>query len=1174
MFIYLSKKIAIPNNTKLKCVGWNKEHGYIACGGDDGLLKVLKLESGKDGKVKGLAAPSNLSMNQTLEGHNGQIQVVTWNESHQKLTSSDQYGLIIVWMLYKGSWYEEMINNRNKSVVRGMAWNADGQKICIVYEDGAVIVGSVDGNRIWGKEVKNVLTGVCWSPDSRLLLFSMSSGEVHTYDGQGGFVSKVAIQCQTNLNTVARVITLSWYSNKAGVIDNNTPALVIAYDNGRMQIMRNENDDSPVLIDTGMTAVDCRWNHDGTILAAAGSMYVTGASEKDSNVVQFYNPHGEHLRTLKVPGKQITACGWEGGSLRIALAVDSFIYFANIRPDYKWAYFANTVVYTYAKPDKTDTVVAFWNTKSGDKYQKHVSSLLSMCAVGEHCVLATNHDEPANPFGLIICNSLGTPVDSKYIALEPLFVAMSSTLVFAASKDSFFMWQFRTAKSWSHLTIDTDKSAKRRERIFHIDDGPAGLDSGVDRGNEKKETNDPICCLTASDKILIIARESGALHRYALPSVTPTNKYNMSSRPHKLALNCTSSLLAVVDVTGLLQFVDLEGVRGGSEGDILKFERKDVWDIKWASDNPDLFAMMEKTRMYIFRDLEPEEPILSSGYICSFEDLEIEAVLLDEVLRDPENPNSELLLQLEVKSLRDTRDLLEKVGIKDAMAFIEENPHTRLWRLLAEAAVENLELVIAETAYVRCKDYPGIQFVKRLSNITNKSVQKAEVAAWFNRFDDAEKLYLDNDRRDLAIALRKKLGDWFKVLQLLKAGGGGTDQEVEEAWNYIGEYYAERRKWDEAVQFYEKARNQEALVKCYYILEDYDSLESMVDVLQPGDKLLPKIGGMFASVGMAEQAIESYLKCNHVTAAIDTCVSLNKWHEAVELAKKHNQPTQISALLAKYAQHLLDEDKTIQAIELYKKANHFLEAASLIFNLARDETLKRSSHLRIKKLYVLGALLVEDHHTHVRQTAGGAKGNRSSALMGIMDMDGVDHTGHSKIVDTAWRGAEAYHFLMLCQRQLYEGYVDAAMKTALHLREFEDSLNHEDIYSLLALASCANRAFGTCSKAFIKLEALEELTEDQREEYQELAMDIFVKYSPKDSRSNRAECTSCETMIPDWCGSCPSCGTKFPVCIVTGRPLMDLSFLWTCSTCHHRAYEQDVAIKQNCPLCHAPINQP
>ena len=138
----------------------------------------------------------------------------------------------------------------------------------------------------------------------------------------------------------------------------------------------------------------------------------------------------------------------------------------------------------------------------------------------------------------------------------------------------------------------------------------------------------------------------------------------------------------------------------------------------------------------------------------------------------------------------------------------------------------------------------------------------------------------------------------------------------------------------------------------------------------------------------------------------------------------------------------------------------------------------------------------------------------------ILDDGGINSTdvpgGHGRILDNSWRGAEAYHFLMLCQRQLYEGFVDAAMKTALHLRDYEDILNQEDIYSLLALSSCANRQFGTCSRAFIKLEALEELDEQAREEYQELAMDIFVKQAPKDSRSNRSECASCETMIPDW----------------------------------------------------------
>ncbi len=35
-----SKKIAIPNNAKLKCIAWNGEQGWIACGSEQGMLKV------------------------------------------------------------------------------------------------------------------------------------------------------------------------------------------------------------------------------------------------------------------------------------------------------------------------------------------------------------------------------------------------------------------------------------------------------------------------------------------------------------------------------------------------------------------------------------------------------------------------------------------------------------------------------------------------------------------------------------------------------------------------------------------------------------------------------------------------------------------------------------------------------------------------------------------------------------------------------------------------------------------------------------------------------------------------------------------------------------------------------------------------------------------------------
>lgn len=40
-------------------------------------------------------------MNLSLEAHTGQLCVAVWNEVYQKLTTSDEHGVIIVWMLYK-----------------------------------------------------------------------------------------------------------------------------------------------------------------------------------------------------------------------------------------------------------------------------------------------------------------------------------------------------------------------------------------------------------------------------------------------------------------------------------------------------------------------------------------------------------------------------------------------------------------------------------------------------------------------------------------------------------------------------------------------------------------------------------------------------------------------------------------------------------------------------------------------------------------------------------------------------------------------------------------------------------------------------------------------------------------------------------------------------------------
>lgn len=61
---------------------------------------------------------------------------------------------------------------------------------------------------------------------------------------------------------------------------------------------------------------------------------------------------------------------------------------------------------------------------------------------------------------------------------------------------------------------------------------------------------------------------------------------------------------------------------------------------------------------------------------------------------------------------------------------------------------------------------------------------------WFKRLN-ISKIFC----RDLALNLRQILGDWFRVIQIMKMGVRGTDIQMESTWNWIGNYFYDRRNW-------------------------------------------------------------------------------------------------------------------------------------------------------------------------------------------------------------------------------------------------------------------------------------------------------------------------------------------------------------------------------------------
>ncbi|KAF6259424.1 intraflagellar transport protein [Scenedesmus sp. NREL 46B-D3] len=1203
-----SKKIAIPGSGKLRCISWNTDQGWIACGGEGALLKVLRLDGATQKEVQKAAAAAAaggsvaLAQNQTLEGHSSAVVCATWNSAFNKLTTSDEAGLIIVWTLYNGMWYEEMINNRNKGVVKDMKWTPNGDKICIAYDDGAVIVGSVDGNRLWGKELSMQLSLLEWSPDGRFILFCNAAGECHTYDSNGNAVAKVPLYCNEGYVGPCKMVGVDWYDGSRGFPEPSCPVLALCLDNGRMQLMRHDMDDNAVCIDTGIKPRAVKWNHNGSILAVSG--HQTTGEGVQLWLVQFYSQAGEHLRSLRVPGGGINGICWEGSGLRLALAVDSHIFFTSMRHSYLWAYFADTLVYAFTKPERQEHCVMFWGTRSNERYAKYVKRVTHVSAAGDCCLLATKGEAPGEHI-LILCNSIGSPVDSKIIEMEPKFVWLTDCYAIAASEEVVYVWQFRNsftrqlaAAGAAGGAAGSGAAAKLqregREQMFHIDN-PIDLQAPEkfkQQASQLGGSADPICALTAHQHQLLVARSSGVVHGFGLPGLAPEARYLLRCRPARLSLNCDGSRLAVIDFNGVLSFMDLTAAGTGKmRGEHLAHERKDVWDLCWASDNSELLALMEKGRMYVLRGSEPEEPVNSSACLAGFSDLQVHAVFLDDIMQQPDLPELDMVADYETRSLRVTRALLASGNEADAQAFVADNPHKRLWQLLAEHALQNLHLAVAEKAFVHCADYQGVQLVKRLAQLADKAKQQAEVCVYFKRFDDAEDLYRRMDRLDLAIGLRSRLGDWFKVERLLKETGG-DDAALVNAWNKIGQYYSDRQKWAKAAQYYTQARNTGMLVQCFYQLEDFPGLVKLTEVLTEGQPLLADIGAKLQSVGLCADAVAAFLKAGDSKAAIDCCVLLHQWDQALQLAQHHNYP-QAEGLLQQYAGHLLEKHKYLEAVELYRKAQRHTEAAKLLVDTAVKLAQQRAQPLQIKKLYVLAALEVEafkrkalagaggDGHARVGTAADGAL-RCAHALAcpdaGLMTLEAASG-GELRGLDNAWRGAEAYHFWLLAHQQLYNGQADAALRTALRLRQYDDVLDPADVYAFLALVGFYSNFYRTCSKAFVKLEALPSIPKERREAFADLALSIFVAHPPADphnlaegrDRQRTAAAAGggkgqLDALLDDLVAD------KDQVCVASGKAVRDAP-RQRCKTCRRAMITAELSGRRSCPLCHSQLPQ-
>lgn len=196
------------------------------------------------------------------------------------------------------------------------------------------------------------------------------------------------------------------------------------------------------------------------------------------------------------------------------------------------------------------------------------------------------------------------------------------------------------------------------------------------------QSKNPVSAVCVNNMSLFLALRGGQVLQLSVPDLTVEFVYKSTEQIvteeantliEKLFVNADSSRLGILDNTNFMRLLCLhQKIQPSSPqqqqqqsqtqqsitqpGELVDgVECEDVWDMLWADDNCEMFCLMEKCRLTVFRGQVAEESIPCSGYLCSFNDLRVKLAMMDELMAEPERPQPTQILVAESQTLRKVR---------------------------------------------------------------------------------------------------------------------------------------------------------------------------------------------------------------------------------------------------------------------------------------------------------------------------------------------------------------------------------------------------------------------------------------------------------------------------------------------------------------------------------------
>ena len=1188
-------------------ISTNQKTNFTAFGDSKGLLQIINLsqiENQLQSNEKN--DPEKKTSFQALSFHKSEIKLISWNSSHNKLVTVDISGSLVVWKKTDELFESEMINNRGTSMIKDVKWSKSGNNICFLYEDGHLYSGTVEGKNTWFNDLEEEISFVEWSPNDDKILISKKSGKIFVLSSSGRQIGEIMLSEQIQNLEIAGI---DWWGNNEEKIKKH---LMIAFKNGIVVLIDDEIDDQPVVINTGLNKIiKTQWEVNGLCIGILGEINENENNVK--NVILFYNINGELVKKFNCPNK-IISFSW-GFSFSICLTSEKYLYLGFVKYKYKWTFFCNTIVFAYLIGDNKYNIM-YLDINNNTKQCKLVYNLIDIISADYYCGIITQNNE--NEFSLIITNNFCNVLTTKNFNINPKFYSMNNEFIIISDEDYIYIFQYKgyikknnkdirnlinneLSSSRSNINIGISKlDPKTMHEFCFFNEEQLNPNDEYDYINfvHEKKSKNKIINIFLTNNFLYTGKDNGEVNRFDLTLLNFDRKYQISENLLNFGISPYDKYLWNIDIEDQLTLYDIQK----EKIEKLEFTQKDVWEIKWCSktfnDNEEeayidllKFAIIQKNKLFFISDLviENETPIICQNYLSNYIDNEVTTVKIEKLNIDRNKDFFQVedyIQKFENKLLKEFKQILDSTdanNLKAAYDYATKHPCKTFFNSITKKAMENLDFDTAQKTMLQTGNFDGLDFLNKVKNIEDNDLKMAEISQYNNNFEEASKQYTKMNRTDLDLAMNMKLGKWDKVTDLMSKTTATKDDNLKIAYNNYAEELMEKKDYDKAEENFEKSGNIHGLTRVYFAKEDYDKAVNMLEVIPEEDEFLEEMGEKFNSIGMCDEAVKAYIKCGNILKALQTYVENNKWKEAIELSAE-NDFINMENLTNKFGSEFLKSGRKFDLVELYRKANMRNNVFKYLNEIAIDMRKIHLSPLLIKKIYVLAALELEvyksqicdsqinseDVHKENKKEKNGVSNKKklSDYFSIVREID--------KILLNQWKGAEAFHYYMLCQVQLYKKKYKEACKTVMRLTLYEKELGSEEVYRLIALCSFLNNCFKICSKALAILENLECFDIHTKNKYKKLAESIFLKYGPKNVGEKFYKCpnSECGQSVSEYDIYCKNCGCNFSGCVLSGSSILDHHY-FKCKQCHHKTKKSEVKKTpiNNCPLCHVSLRE-